>query len=167
MTQGHTRVYECPAIAQPEDEILDLYRIDSVDIAARSTRVTRTGTNIALPNGTPVQSRLVPPGSTVQRRVGCVYGGWHARRHDAARRDVLDEVVFPYMEAFRRITTICREKCHSFTGPDWRTARGITQASLTFGATTESEPSSSDKNPTGRCDCGGCNLFEWALFCGH
>jgi len=102
MKQGHTRVYDVvQQLAQPEDEILDLYRIDSVDIGRRFNDCDEDWYDIALPNGTPVQFPVwFHP---VQQPNGV----WDVYTADGIRVATMppgatffDEVVFPYMEAF-------------------------------------------------------------------
>jgi uroporphyrinogen decarboxylase len=102
MQSGHTRVYDVvQQLAQPEEVILDRYRIDAIDIGRAFDERDEDWYDITLPNGIPVQ---FPAWFKPLRQPD---GTWDALAPDGTRiaskplgADFFDQTCFPYVDGY-------------------------------------------------------------------
>ncbi len=102
MQSGHTRVYDVvQQLAQPEDAILDRYRIDAIDIGRAFDERDEDWYDITLPNDIPVQ---FPAWFKPVRQPD---GEWDAFAPDGTRiaskplgADFFDQTCFPYVDGY-------------------------------------------------------------------
>lgn len=102
ITQGHTRVYDVvQQLAQPEQDMLDRYRIDAIDIGRAFNDLDSDWYDITLPVGVsvqfPVWFRPVPQPD----------GNWDALAPDGTRIATMppaatffDQTCFPYVDGY-------------------------------------------------------------------
>lgn len=102
MQGGHTRVYDVvQQLAQPEEALLDHFRIDAIDIGRAFDERDEDWYDIALPNGIPVQ---FPAWFKPVRQPD---GAWDAFAPDGTRiaskplgADFFDQTCFPYLDGY-------------------------------------------------------------------
>lgn len=102
MQSGQTRVYDVvQQLAQPEEAILDRYRIDAIDIGRAFDERDEDWCDITLPNGIPVQ---FPAWFKPIRQPD---GSWDALAPDGTRiaskplgADFFDQTCFPYVDGY-------------------------------------------------------------------
>jgi uroporphyrinogen decarboxylase len=102
MHSGHTRVYDVvQQLAQPEEAILDRYRVDAIDIGRAFDDRDEDWYDITLPNGIPVQF------PAWFKPVHQPDGAWDAFAPDGTRiaskplgADFFDQTCFPYVDGY-------------------------------------------------------------------
>lgn len=167
LNQGHTRVYDVvQQLAQPEDELLDLYRIDAIDIGRAFNDRDEDWYDLDLPGGTPVQF------PAWFRPVRQPNGAWDAFAPDGTRLATMpigatffDQTCFPYLDGYpvdyRHLPAVM-SKVHwsGLVHSPWDHAgeadfwSQLRQRALWL-------KQNSDRALMIVC---GCNLFEWGTF---
>ncbi len=167
ITRGHTRVYDVvQQLAQPEDEILDRYGIDAVDVGRMFNTRDEDWCDFTLPQGVLVQ---FPAWFHPVRRPN---GAWDAFAPDATRIATMpvgatffDQTCFPYLdgypadykhlpEAMGKVhwSALVHSPWDNATQPDfWQQLR---EKAITL----------RDSSDRALVIVAGCNLFEWGTF---
>lgn len=99
---GHTRIYDVvQQLAQPEDDILDRFSIDVVDIGRMFNTADEDWYDITMPNGDPAQ---YPAWFTP---VSCDDGAWEVFAEDGTKiarmpptGTFFDQTCFPYLDGY-------------------------------------------------------------------
>lgn len=103
ITTGHTRVYDVvQQLAQPEDDIIERFGIDAIDIGRMFNTSDEDWYDVTLPTGQPVQ---FPAWFHPTRNAG---GGWDAFASDGTRIATMpnkiatffDQTYFPYLDGY-------------------------------------------------------------------